>query len=361
MVFVQGVDMRLLPKVSLHDHLDGAIRPATVAKLADEIGLQLPVARQNELASWFTSAARGSLPSFLSTFDLIVQVMQTDEALARVAQEYVVDAAKDGVAYAEVRWAPEQHTQQLSLQAACDAVADGIAAGIAKVRSAGGDIDVREIYCALRQNTNSATIAQLAADRSGDGVVGFDLAGPEAGHPASDHQEALEIARESLLPVTLHAGEVGSAWNVYDALAQGGVLRLGHATKLLDDIDFGDDGAPIPGEIAAWVRDRGIVVECCPSSNLLTGALDGTDATLADHPLDVFYDLGIRTTINIDDRVQVGHGLSAEYALVADAMDLDLADLEMMTLNAADGAFISLEEREALADRISAGWESATQ
>ncbi|HHW50167.1 MAG TPA: adenosine deaminase [Pseudoclavibacter sp.] len=351
---VNGIDMARIPKVSLHDHLDGALRPQTIIELARDIGHKLPAGDATLLDDWFLqSCTSGRLEDYLQTFEHTTAVMQTEEGLVRVAREYVVDAAADGVVYAETRWAPEQHTRRgMSMQEAVDAVAAGLREGEAVVRDRGGRIEVRQILCAMRQNDRSLDVAQLALANRGGSVVGFDLAGPEVGFPASRHREALELLAREFFPTTIHAGEEGDLELIEDALVAGRPLRIGHGVRLVEDIDWDVDGSPLLGPVASWVRDRRIVVESCPSSNLQTAGMNDLGTEIADHPFDVFYDAGMAVTVNPDNRLMSRTSCSRELGLLVDAFGYDLGDLETFALNAADGAFLPLDEREDLADQI---------
>lgn len=356
---VEGVDVAALPKVSLHDHLDGALRPSTIIELAAPAGIELPADQPGELADWFVrQSSNGDLPSYLSTFDLTVAVMQDAASLQRIAREYVQDAAADGVVYAEVRWAPEQNTRGgLTMREAVEAVRDGLDEGMADVQEAGGDIQVTQLLCAMRQADNADAVAALAADLIGDGVAGFDIAGPEAGFPPSRLRSAFDALAAAFVPVTVHAGEADGLDSIASAIVDGRALRIGHGTRLRDDIEIDDDDYATLGPIAQWVLDRGIGIEACPSSNLQTGAMAGYGTAIADHPLDVFYQLGMNVSVHVDNRLQSGTTLTRELALVADAFDYGLDDLEVLTLNAAETAFLPADERQQLVDGITAGFD----
>jgi adenosine deaminase len=360
-----GVNINTLPKVSLHDHLDGGLRAATIIELAEAIGLDLPVSTEPDLADWFVGqAASGSLVDYLKTFDITIAVMQTHDALVRVAREFVEDLALDGVIYAEVRWAPEQHlTAGLSLDQAVDAVQEGIEAGIARVAQAGIDIKVGQLITAMRHADRSLEIAELAVRHRDLGVVGFDIAGAEEGFPAARHRVAFDYLAEQLFPVTVHAGEADGLASIRGALTDGRALRLGHGVRLAEDIEIGredqDNTYVTLGPLAQWVRDREIPLELSPSSNLQTGAIAAWGDDILDHPFDLLYQLGFCVTVNTDNRLMSGTSLSRELALLTDAFGYDLDDLEALQLNAASSAFLPLEEREELADAIVAGFADA--
>ena len=360
----EGIDARDLPKVLLHDHLDGGLRPATIIELAAEAGLELPESNPERLAAWFAAAAdSGSLPAYLQTFELTVAVMQTAQALRRVAREAVLDLADDGVIYAEIRWAPEQHQRRgLPLDDAVRAVAEGLAQGTADVAARGGEIRVQQLLCAMRQADRADEIAELAVRHRAEvagGVCGFDLAGPEAGFPPSDHADAFDRCAEAWLPVTCHAGEDGDLDSIESALLDARALRLGHGVLLADDFDVeGEDeeGTLLSlGLLAQWVRDRGIALEVCPSSNLQTGEW----GSLAEHPFDRFHRLGFNVTVSTDNRLMSATSTSLELARLADEFGYGLDELEQFQLNAAEAAFLPIEDRDELVDRILDGFDAA--
>ncbi|WP_394163243.1 adenosine deaminase [Galactobacter valiniphilus] len=361
------LDIRDLPKVSLHDHLDGGLRPSTIIDLAAGAGVSLPASTPEALGEWFReSADSGSLERYLETFDITIGVMQNAASLTRVAREFVEDLIDDGVVYAEVRWAPEQHTSQgLSMAEAVAAVQDGIDEAVQDARDADVDIEVGQILSAMRQNTNSFEVAELALQLRDAGVVGFDLAGPEDGFPASDHKNALDLLAANLFPVTLHAGEAAGLLSIQSALVDGRALRLGHGVRLAEDlsteeIDGDDDDAVtifIAGTVATWVRDRGIALEVCPSSNLQTGATAAWGSTLDEHPVDVLFRTGFNVTISPDNRLMSGTTLSDELALLVEAFDYDAEDLLELTLNAVEASFLGLDERRDLAELIADAYE----
>ena len=360
------VDIASLPKVSLHDHLDGGLRPQTILELGDELGFEVPASDAESLRDWFTSQAdSGSLPSYLETFDVTIAAMQTAPALSRVAREFVQDLGDDGVLYGEIRWAPEQHqTRGLTLDETVEAVQEGIEQGIEDVRSTHGrDIRIGQLVSAMRQADRGVEIAELALRHRSNGVVGFDIAGPEDGFLPSRLGDAFDLLAESWLPVTVHAGEAGGLDSIASALLDGRALRLGHGVRIALDIDIeGEDDQSTwvsLGRLAHWVKDREIALELSPSSNLQTGAIEEWGEELADHPFDLLYQLGFRVTVNTDNRLMSGTSLTRELSLLADTFGYDLSDLEVFQLNAAAAAFLPIEDREDLADRISAGFERA--
>ena len=360
-----GISIDALPKVSLHDHLDGGLRPATILELAETIGLELPATTEADLAAWFAREANsGNLVDYIKTFEITVGVMQTHDGLARVAQEFVEDLALDGVIYGEVRWAPEQHlTAGLSLDQAVDAVQEGIEAGIARVAQAGMTIKIGQLITAMRHTDRSLEIAELAVRHRDLGVVGFDIAGAELGYPAGAHTAAFDYLAENLFPVTVHAGEADGLDSIRGALFDGRALRLGHGVRIAEDISTeseDEEGRYVTlGPVAQWVKDREIALETSPSSNLQTGAFAQWGDELIDHPFDLLFQLGFRVTVNTDNRLMSSTTLSRELSLLAETFGYGLDELLEFQLNAATAAFLPLEDREALVERIVAGFEAA--
>lgn len=360
---VQGVSLRSLPKVSLHDHLDGALRPSTILELADEADVEVPATDAEGLADWFAAKCdSGSLVEYLKTFDLTTAVMQTSDALTRVARELVEDLAADGVIYGEVRWAPEQHLAGgLSLDEAVEAVQAGLEEGEDAAEGGGRDIRTGQLITAMRHTDRSLEIAELAVNWRGRGAVGFDIAGPEDGFAPSRHREAFDYLASEFFPVTVHAGEAAGLDSIRSAVLDGRALRLGHGVRLAEDLDVvsreGDEVLVKFGDLARWVRDREITLELSPSSNLQTGAIERWGTAIEDHPFDLLYQLGFSVTVNVDNRTMSRTSLTRELALLVEAFDYDLDDLETFQLNAAAGAFLPVEEREELIDLIADGFE----
>ncbi len=363
-VKVEGLSLRGLPKVSLHDHLDGAVRPATIVELADASGIALPQGDARSLARWIAKQSdSGSLVEYLQTFDVTIGVMQTREALTRVAREFVLDLARDGVIYGEVRWAPEQHLAGgLTLEQAVEAVQQGIEEGEDAADAKGSSIRVGQLLSAMRQHDRAREIAELAVDFRGRGVVGFDIAGPEAGFPASKDRAAFDFLAENFFPVTVHAGEAAGLDSIRSALIDGRALRLGHGVRIAEDLDVvtreGDEVQVQFGDLARWVRDREIPLELSPSSNLQTGAISAWGTELADHPFDLLYQLGFAVTVNVDNRTMSGTSLTRELALLVETFEYDLDDLETFQFNAASAAFLPVEEREELVEMIGEGFDA---
>ncbi|MFC5124057.1 adenosine deaminase [Pseudoclavibacter helvolus] len=360
-----GTNIRALPKVSLHDHLDGGLRAQTIIELADEIGLELPATNAPELSNWFADQSdSGSLVEYLKTFDVTTAVMQTSHGLRRVARDFVNDLGADGVVYGEVRWAPEQHLKRgLSLDDAVNAVQAGINEGIDDVRSHGKRIRVGQLVSAMRHAGNGLEIAKLAVRHREQGVVGFDIAGPEDGFPPTNLQEAFDYLMSERFPATVHAGEAAGLDSIESAIFDAHALRLGHGVRIAEDIDLegeDEDGTYVSlGRLAQWVRDRRIPLELSPSSNLQTGAITAWGENIEDHPFDLLYQLGFTVTVNTDNRLMSATSVSRELTLLADTFDYDLADLETFQLNAAEGAFLPIEDREELAEIVSEGFDEA--
>ncbi len=332
------------PKVLLHDHLDGGLRPQTVIDLAQQTGYQdLPSTSADELARWFSEAAySGSLERYLETFRHTVGVTQTAEALARVARECAQDLAADGVVYAEVRFAPELHTEQgLTLHQVIDAVLHGFRQGADTSKDDGHWIRIGVLLTAMRTATHSKQIAELAVEYRDRGVVGFDIAGAEAGFPPTRHLDAFEFLRRENAHFTIHAGEAFGLPSIWEAIQWCGADRLGHGVRIVDDIDVTDPRHPTLGKLAAYVRDRRIPLELCPSSNVQTGAA----ASIAEHPIGMLRKLNFRVTLNTDNRLMSGTSMTKEMELCCEAFGWTLDDLQWLTVNAMKSAFIPFDER----------------
>ncbi|WP_370291017.1 adenosine deaminase [Nocardioides sp.] len=332
--------LRPAPKVMLHDHLDGGLRPATIIDLAAAVGHELPATEVDALARWFAeSADSGSLERYLETFAHTVGVMQTAEALTRVARECAEDLAADGVVYAEIRYAPELHLQRgLSLEEVVAAVAAGFEQGEA---ASGGRIVVRHLLTAMRQAASGPQIAELAIAWRDRGVVGFDIAGPEDGFPPTRFLDAFEYLRRENFHFTIHAGEGFGLPSIWEAVQWCGADRLGHGVRIVDDITVAPDGTPRLGRLASYVRDKRIPLEMCPSSNVQTGAA----SSLAEHPLRLLASLRFRVTVNPDNRLMSRTTLSDEFALVSDAFGYGWKEVEWLTVNAMKSAFLPYDER----------------
>jgi adenosine deaminase len=344
------------PKVVLHDHLDGGLRPATICELAAQIGHELPVTDPDGLAEWFRSSAdSGSLERYLDTFTHTVAVMQRRDDLVRVARECALDLAADGVVYAEVRYAPELHLEgELQLDEVVDAVQLGFAEGMQEAAAIGSPIRVGTLLTAMRHAARSREIAELAERHRDQGVVGFDIAGAEAGFPPSRHLDAFDYLHRANMHITIHAGEGFGLPSIWEAVQVCGTDRLGHGVRIMDDIEvlggldrYGRPAVQL-GRLAAWVRDQRIPLEMCPSSNVQTGAAAG----IADHPVTLLKDLRFRVTVNTDNRLMSATSMGRELGLLVEQAGWTLGDLRWVTINALKSAFIPFDERLALIEGV---------
>jgi adenosine deaminase len=331
--------IRKAPKALLHDHLDGGLRPATVIDIAGQTGYDgLPTTDADELATWFkTQSHSGSLERYLEPFSHTVAVMQTPDALHRVAYECVEDLAADSVVYAEVRFAPELA---------------GFADGEKASAAAGRPIVVRLLVTAMRHAAASREIAELAIRFRDKGIVGFDIAGAEAGNPPTRHLDAFEYMRDHNARFTIHAGEAFGLPSIHEAIAFCGADRLGHGVRIVDDIEV-LEGGPETGEVrlgrlASILRDKRIPLELCPSSNVQTGAVK----SIADHPFDLLARARFRVTVNTDNRLMSDTSMSLEMHRLVEAFGYGWSDLERFTINAMKSAFIAFDERLAIIDEV---------
>ena len=332
-------EIRAVPKVLLHDHLDGGLRTSTIVELAEEIGYgELPSYDPVVLAASMTGAARrGHLELYLEPFKYTVAVMQTREALIRVAAECAEDLAADGIVYAEVRFAPELHLEGgLQLDEVVEAVLEGFRLG-----SAASGIIVRGLLTAMRTTARSLEIAELAVRYRDLGVVGFDIAGAEAGWPPSRHLDAFEYVQRENFHITIHAGEAFGLPSIWEAVQFCGAERLGHGVRIVDDIKTGPDGTSFLGRLASYVRDRRIPLEMCPTSNIQTGVAD----SIAHHPIGLLRDLSFRVTVNTDNRLMSGVTLSSELHALTAAFGYGWADIQWLTINAMKSAFLHFDDR----------------
>ncbi|MFC9732363.1 adenosine deaminase [Streptomyces roseolus] len=336
--------IRRAPKAVLHDHLDGGLRPATIVELARECGYTaLPTEDPAALAVWFRDAAdSGSLERYLETFAHTCAVMQTREALVRIAAECAEDLAADGVVYAEVRYAPEQHLEGgLTLDEVVEAVNDGFREG---ERRTGGRITVRALLTGMRHTDRSLEIAELTVAHRDNGVAGFDIAGGEIGNPPARHLAAFQHLKRENCHFTIHAGEAVGAESIHEAVQVCGTERIGHGVRITDDI--AEDGTL--GRLAAYVRDNRIALEVCPTSNLQTGAAKDYGS----HPIDELRRLGFRITLNTDNRLVSGTTMSEEFQHMADAFGYGPEVFEEFTVAALEAAFLPLPERERLIEEV---------
>ncbi|MCU1391986.1 MAG: add [Ilumatobacteraceae bacterium] len=330
--------IRRAPKALLHDHLDGGLRAQTVIDLADEYGYTaLPSHDVVELGHWFNRGAkRNDLVLYLETFAHTCGVMQHRDAIERVAYECAVDLAADGVVYAEVRFAPELHTEAgLTLDEVVQAVIDGFARG-----SAGTDLTIYAICSAMRTAARSLAIAELAVNWRDRGVVGFDIAGAEAGYPPTRHLDAFQHVQRENFHSTIHAGEAFGLPSIWEAVQWCGGERLGHGVRIIDDIT-GSTGDETLGRLASYIRDRRIPLELCPTSNVGTGVC----ASIADHPIGMLRRLRFRVTVNTDNRLMSATSMSHEMIELNEAFGWGLEDFEWLTVNAMKSAFAPFPER----------------
>ncbi|MFC0041406.1 adenosine deaminase [Actinomadura rayongensis] len=335
--------IRQAPKVLLHDHLDGGLRPGTIVDLARESGYAgLPTRDPESLGAWFAEMSHsGSLEKYLETFGHTVAVMQSAEALTRVAYECAEDLANDGVVYAEVRYAPELHTENgLSLEQVVEAVLEGFDRARADHGIRVGTLVTAMRHLSRGQGPRSMEIAELAVRYRDAGVAGFDIAGAEAGYPPTRHLDAFEYLQRENAHFTIHAGEGFGLPSIWEAIQWCGADRLGHGVRIIDDIDVTGDGARL-GRLAAYVRDKRIPLEMCPTSNVQTGAAP----SIAEHPIGLLRALHFRVTVNTDNRLMGGTTLSEEFAALVDAFGYTWDDLQWFTVNAMKSAFLDFSER----------------
>ncbi|NWN87655.1 MAG: adenosine deaminase [Micrococcaceae bacterium] len=358
------LDLAALPKIALHDHLDGGLRPATILELAKDVGHELPADTEPELANWFAEAANaGSLPTYLEMFDHTLAVMQTAPALERIAYEFAMDLVADGVVYGEVRWAPEQHTRAgLSLDETVEAVTAGLERAM---QEQDGGLQVHQILCAMRQNSaeNAQEIAELThRHRPHGSVVAFDIAGPELGYPATNFADVFAWLDERFVPITIHAGEADGLDSIAGALTSGRALRLGHGVKMTEDIarvELDDDQEILVwGDVANRTLYNNTVLELCPTSNLQTAAVEAgpEDAPLENHPFDLLYRSGFAVTVNPDNRLISGVSLTDELYNLAAVYGYTMIDLLEFQLNAVKGAFQTEYARDQLREFIEFSW-----
>ena len=329
------------PKVLLHDHLDGGLRPQTVLELADQAGYrELPTDDPEALGRWFRAAAdSGSLERYLLTFAHTVAVMQRPEAVQRVARECALDLAADGVVYAEVRMAPELLTA-MPLDAAVEAMLDGYDQGCREAAAAGRPIVVGTLLCAMRQADRWVEVAEAVVRHRGAGVVGFDLAGPEDGFPPDRIPEAIAVLDRARAHRTVHAGEAAGTASIRAALDGARAERLGHGIRIADEVPV--DGAL--GDLAKRVLDEQVPLEVAPSSNVQTGA----HPSLAEHPVDRLHRLGFAVTVNTDNRLMSGVSASSELTDVAATFGWDWDDVATVTERALAGSFADAGVRDRL-------------
>jgi adenosine deaminase len=361
------------PKALLHDHLDGGLRPQTIIELAETVGYQgLPVQEADALGAWFRgSADSGSLERYLETFGQTLAVMQTVDGLHRVASECVQDLAADGVVYAEVRYAPEQHlVDGLTLEEVVETVNAGFRDGEQIAAGSGRRVRVTALLTAMRHAAKGTEIAGLVVRYRDEGVAGFDIAGAEAGFPPTRHLDAFEYLRRENAHFTIHAGEAFGLPSIWEAIQWCGADRLGHGVRIVDDLRFtskpggtsrlrgnsadvayaatADPAEVALGGLASYVRDRRIPLEMCPSSNVQTGAAE----SVALHPISLLKRLRFRVTVNTDNRLMSGTSMTREMSLLVNDAGWTLEDLRWVTINAMKSAFLPFDERLAIIEDV---------
>jgi adenosine deaminase len=342
--------IKRVPKALLHDHLDGGLRPETIIEIAQQIGYKkLPTDDPIKLADWFEESCNShSLVRYLETFSHTIAVMQSKEAIIRVARECAIDLARDGVVYAEVRGAPELFTEQgLTLDQVVEATLEGYKQGMAEAASEGNKIRVESLLCGMRQNNRSQEAAAAVVKYRDKGVVGFDIAGPEDGFPPTNQLETFEYLRKENAHFTIHAGEAYGLPSIWEAIQICGAERLGHGVRIIDDIDFSGD-KPKLGPLASYVRDRRIPLELCPTSNLQTGAAK----TYSEHPIGMLAKLRFRVTLNTDNRLMSRTSMSNEMSECVKSFGWKFADLQRVTVNALKSSFIPFEERLEIIEKV---------
>jgi adenosine deaminase len=344
------------PKVLLHDHNDGGLRPQTMIEMAQESGYtKLPFYEPDALQRWFVEAcSEGTLELYLETFEHTISLMQTAEQIIRVNRECAIDLARSGVVYAEVRGAPELFTRAgLTIDQVIEYTVEGYKQGMAEAKSEGNLIRVEGLLCAMRHNALADEIAAKVIKYQGRGIVGFDIAGPEMGFPPTDHINAFNSLRAHGAHYTIHAGEAAPLESIALAVRECRTDRIGHGIRLIDDISF-VDGHTRFGDLAQEIFDKQIALEMAPTSNLQTGGA----ASYADHPIGIMKELGFNVTINTDNRLMSNTSMVAEMTHIATAHNWTLQDLQDITENAINAAFISSDEiHEILEGQIRPGYE----
>jgi adenosine deaminase len=333
--------LKNLPKVLLHDHLDGGLRPETIIEIAEDIGYKnLPTYKPARLADWFQEACdSGSLVRYLETFDHTIAVMQRPQDIVRVAKETVIDLADDGVIYAEVRVAPEHFTKNgMTMEDVTEAMLEGYRLGEVQT-----GLKVNTILCGMRQLDKSQEVAELVVKYRDKGVVGFDIAGPEKGFAPTLQKDTFDYLKRHEIPFTIHAGEADGPQSVDLAINACGAKRIGHGVRISEDLP--------DGRIARQVLEEQIHLEVAPTSNLQTGVAD----TYAHHPIEKLFDLGFNIGINTDNRLMSRTSMSHEFSECAKAFGWGLAEFRELTLNAINAAFI--DDKSEYLKRIGAGYD----
>lgn len=329
-------EIKSLPKVLLHDHLDGGLRPQTLIDIAREIQIELPSYEAAELKRViFDACNEGDLEKYLKNFEYTIAAMQSRNHIIRIARECVEDLAQDGITYAEVRGAPELFTQGgLDINGVIEATLTGYKEGMEGVSASGKKIEVRAILCAMRQEKRSFEVAEAALKYRNRGVVGFDIAGPENGFPASKHHEAFELLLKNDFPFTIHAGEAGPFEYIEESVVKFKAPRIGHGFRLLDEIDFSGDDVKL-SDRAKYLRDSNVHFEMAPTSNLQTGLAKSYE----NHPAALFHSLGFNVALNTDNRLMSDTSLSAEYSKMSSAHGWNLEVVREMNSKALAAAF----------------------
>ncbi len=342
--------IKRLPKALLHDHLDGGLRPQTLIEIADRIGYKkLPTNDPIELAKWFEDSCNsGSLVRYLETFAHTIAVMQTREGIIQVARESVIDLARDGVVYAEVRGAPELLTEQgLTSDQVVEATLEGFKQGMSEAEREGNKIRVESLLCGMRQSNRSMEAAKAVVKYRGQGVVGFDIAGPEDGFPPTNQLQEFEFLKKENAHFTIHAGEAFGLPSIWQAVQICGAERIGHGVRIVEDIDFSSK-EPKLGLLSSYIRDRRIALELCPTSNLQTGIAK----IYSDHPIGKLAKLKFHVTLNTDNRLMSNTSMSHEMTQCVKSFDWKFVDLQRVTVNALKSSFIPFEERLEIIEKI---------
>ncbi len=332
--------IKKVPKVELHDHLDGGLRISTIIELSKKYNIEIPTNNEKELSKWFVEGCkRKSLALYLQTFAVTVSVLQTEEALERCSYEAVCDLAKENVVYAEIRFAPSLHIQKgLNMEQVVNAVLKGLKRGEIEKKVRTG-----LLLCAMRSESPSLSleIAELAVAFSKRGVVGFDLAGDEFGHPPKKHIEAFKYIRNKNFNITIHAGEAFGPESIWQAIQICGAHRIGHGTRLIEDIAYTGTTIKKMGSLAQYIKDKRVPMEMCITSNIGTGAAQSFET----HPFELFFRNNFRVFLSTDNRLMSDTTLTDEYYKVAKAFNLTLKDMEKITINAMKSAFIHHDEK----------------
>lgn len=341
-----------MPKVELHDHLDGGMRIPTIIELAKKNNVSLPSFDPYELKQWFVKGCQQkSLPLYLESFAVTLSLLQDEYSLERVAYESILDLSADNVVYAEIRFAPLLHlTKGLSPEIVVESVLKGLERGKKETGVVYG-----LLLCAMRDQSPelSLQVAKLAVAFRDRGVVGFDLAGGEEGYPPKTHIEAFRYIRRKNFNITIHAGEAFGLESIWQALQVCGAHRIGHGTRLVEDMSLDGDKIEKMGDLARFIQDKRIPLEMCLSSNVGTGAAKD----FASHPFRVFYKNNFRVCLCTDNRLMSDTTLTKEMRIASEQYGLNIYDMEKLTLNAMKSAFLHRDEKlRIIFDVIKAGY-----